>query len=154
MVGFSILLSSSSSQGPLPQPYNLCLEAVTASCQRRNFTCLASGHSNVLWLDFFVLLQALFVSAALLGFSQHLLAVLLPREAAPVLRPWKAATAKGEQQRTSQRRKQTPSHISAPRNKPGTGAVVARAFLWQSHQLMQSSPRLTLSSFGTYVILQ
>lgn len=47
-------------------------------------------------------------------------------------------------------RKQSPSHISAPRNK--TGSVVAWAFLWQSYQLMQSSPRFTLYYFGIYSV--
>lgn len=134
MLWFLILLSSSFSQC-----YNLPFspwagKAVTAFLTQEKLH-LPGSRSEQCPLVVIVLLQVLIISVVLLGFSQHLLAVLLPRDAVPTLRTWEAATANGEGQRTSQWRKQAPAHISAPRNKAGTGDVLTWAFLWQSHSL-------------------
>lgn len=97
MLWFLIFLSSSSSQGPFSQPYNLLHQ----SC--------------VLWLYLFVLLLVSIISAAFLGFSQHLLAILLPKEAGPNPKDLGVAIATGERWRRSWWRKEALCHISAPR---------------------------------------
>lgn len=121
---------------------------MTVSWQRRNFTCLASDQSNVLWLYLFVLLQALIISAAFAGVFPA------PLSNPVTQRSCSRPRGLGRLPRSKRSDRQQDSHISAPRSKTGTGAVVAWAFLWQSHQLMQSSPHLTLSSFGICVVLQ
>ena len=87
MLWFLMLLSSSSSQGPFSQPYNLLLQPLNwgsndsiLTKEKLHLTCIRSEQCP---LVIFVLLQALIISATLLGFSQHLLAILLPRRAAP-----------------------------------------------------------------------
>lgn len=151
ILNFAFLLTFS---GSVSQPCSLLLQPLTwgtnaASCQR-TITCFALDQSSILCVCLFL---TLIVTTALLCcfLTQHLLAILLllwcfrPRELVRLPLPERS-------DRMSWWRKQSPSHISAPRNK--TGAVVAWAFLWQSYQLMQSSPRFTLYYFGIYVVLQ
>lgn len=87
MLWFLILLFSSFSQGPFSQFCNLPLQPLSwgssdniLAKEKLHLPCSRSEQCPLL---VFVLLQVLVLSAVFLGFSQPLLAVLLPRDAAP-----------------------------------------------------------------------
>lgn len=155
MLWFSILLSSSSSQGLNPIAYSFSpwtgkewqhLDKGETSLALHQIRAVSFG--CICWPCY----KRWSLALHCWGFPSTSLQSCYPEKLLQTPRTWEAATAKGVRQRTSWWRKQAPSHISAPRSK--TGTVVAWAFLWQSRQLMQFSPHLTLSSFGIHVVLQ
>lgn len=157
MLWFLILLSSSFSQGLFSQCYNLPLQPLIWEISDSIFTKervhLPCSRSKQCPLVLAALLQMLIISAVLLGFSQHLFAVLLPRDAAPDPENLGGCHCNGEGQRTGSR-----SHF-CPRNKAGTGAVLTWAFLWQSHSLcnphlISPSPSLAFVWYYVWVTLK
>lgn len=87
MLWFSILLSSSFSQGPFSQCYNLPLQPLSSdSILTEEKLHLPCSRSQRCPLVVNVLLQVLVITVVLLGFSQHLLAVLLTQRCCS--RPW------------------------------------------------------------------
>lgn len=152
ILNFAFLLTFS---GSISQPCILLLQPLTwgnkYSILSKNHHLLCAGSEQhplcvfVLNTDCYHCIAVLFFNPAPLSNPVIQRRCFRPRELVRLPLPERS-------DRMSWWRKQSPSHISAPRNK--TGAVVAWAFLWQSYQLMQSSPRFTLYYFGIYVVLQ
>lgn len=157
MLWILILLSSSFSQGPFSRCYNLppqplSWESSDSILTEEKLHLPCSRTKQCPWVVI-VLLQMLIISVVLLGFSQHLLAVLLPRDAAPDPENlggchchWGGTGNKPVEEAGSR------SHF-CPQEKVWDWGCAHMSISLAVTQLMQSSPHFTLSSSGISVVL-